>query len=51
MLLEELENALLRLRLRTNSEIYQVVDNALKMGHDGGINGLRNPQRLRKMLL
>ena len=32
-------------------DIYQVVDNALKMGHGGGINGLRKPQRLRKMRL
>ena len=30
-------------------DIYQVVDNALKMGHGGGINGLRKTQRLRKM--
>ena len=48
MYLEELENALLR---RTNSEINQVVDNALKMGHGGGINRLRKPQRLRRMVL
>ena len=33
-----------------NELIYYVVDNALKMGHGGGINGLRKPQRLRKML-
>ena len=26
-----------------------MVGNALKMGHGGGINGLRKPQRLRKM--
>ena len=39
--LEGLENALLGLWLRTNSEIYQVVDKALKMGHGDGINGLR----------
>ena len=32
-------------------DIYQVVDNALKMGHGGGINGLRKPQRPRKMRL
>ena len=31
--------------------MYQVVGNALKMGHSGGINGLRKPQRLRKMRL
>ena len=30
-------------------DIYQVVDNELKMGHGGERNGLRKPQMLRKM--
>ena len=28
-----------------------VVDNALKMGHGGGLNGLGKPQMMRKMRL
>ena len=36
---------------RTRRYIYQVVGNELKMGHGGGINGLRKPQRLWKMRL
>ena len=50
MSLEEFKK---NITIMTKNELgdISVVDNALKMGHGGGINGLRKPQRLRKMLL
>ena len=38
-------------RTRRYIYMYQVLDNALKMGNGGGLNGLRKPQMLRKMRL